>query len=203
MLYLNWKKKKDQRIQHKKRCDINPWSVHKDAIQNTIHHRYKLRLKLNITKLIQYICVVPNLIQLKALISKIFSVSQARSPLERSFLCFVAAYSNVDWPVAVLYLGRWTSLLSLRALWRSQLWSRCEIPLMLPGTVIIINISYIYSHLMLTKFGIARRCTERGPLWPKYRQNWLTVFHELKSRFICSTKRPYKAHYQNTEKYPT
>ena len=43
---------------------------------------------------------------LKVLIIKNPSVSQARSSLGRSFHSFAAAYSNVDWLIAFLYLGR-------------------------------------------------------------------------------------------------
>ena len=66
-------------------------------------------------------CALPDSIKsLKVLILKILSVSQARSLLGRSFHSFAVAYSNVDWPIAVLYLGRRSSLLSLMALRRSS-----------------------------------------------------------------------------------
>ena len=80
--------------------------------------------------------------KLKALIIKNPSVSQARSSLGRSFHSFVAAYSNAYWPIAVLYLGRWSSLLSMRVLWRIS--DRNEkITLKFPGTVIVID-DFIY-----------------------------------------------------------
>ena len=48
-------------------------------------------------------CVLSSAIKkLKVLIVKNPSVSQARSPLGRSFHSFAAAYSNVYWPIAVL-----------------------------------------------------------------------------------------------------
>ena len=55
---------------------------------------------------------------LKVLILKILSVSHTHSSLGRSFHSFAAAYSNVDWPIAVFYLGRKSSLLSLGVLRR-------------------------------------------------------------------------------------
>ena len=74
-----------------------------------IHHRPKLRLKLKITKTytLHLCCALSDSIKsLKAISLKIFSVSQARSSLEISSQTFAAAYSNVDWPIAVFYLGR-------------------------------------------------------------------------------------------------
>ena len=53
-------------------------------------------------------CVLSNSIKnLKVLNLKSPSVLQARSSLGRSFHSLAAAHSNVDWPIAVLYLGRY------------------------------------------------------------------------------------------------
>ena len=101
---------------HRKRW-YKPVISNKNTVKNTIHYRYKSRLNLKLPKniysdkkFIHVICVVPHLIlqkkSLKVLILKILSVSQTHSSLGKSFHSFAAAYSNIDWPIAVFYLGR-------------------------------------------------------------------------------------------------
>ena len=69
----------------------------------------QVKIKYNVkeTYTLHMCCVLSNSIKnLKVLILKSPSVLQARSSLGRPFHSFAAAYSNVDWPIAVLYLER-------------------------------------------------------------------------------------------------
>ena len=66
----------------------------------------KIKYNMKETYTLHMCCVLSNSIKnLKVLILKSPSVLQARSSLGRSFHSFAAAYSNVDWLIAVLYLG--------------------------------------------------------------------------------------------------